>query len=167
MKTGPCGSAWRPSFDAKPGRQKPFFRERCHRTQKLFTALIKMLLSILLPASLSSPAVLGEFHYQRLKSFGFPNESGEFPNGLIQGSDGALYGTTRAGGTNNAGIAFKLNKDGNGYAALHYFRGGDDDGSQPAAELIEGSDGALYGTTAGGGTNNGGTLFRMNKNGSG
>src|SRR6185436_17493372 len=41
------------------------------------------------------------------------------------------------------------------------------DGSNPAAALIEGTDRALYGTTAEGGANNLGTVFRLSKDGSG
>ena len=35
------------------------------------------------------------------------------------------------------------------------------DGDAPAAELIEGSDGALYGTATHGGVDNGGTVFKL------
>ena len=118
-------------------------------------------------ASLCSPRTFGQFKYQRLKSFGSPEQSGGEPNGLLVGSDGALYGTTRTGGTNNTGIIFKLNKDGSGYTALHNFTGTDGDGSNPAAALIEGTDRALYGTTAEGGANNLGTVFKLSKDGSG
>src|SRR5438445_4088929 len=40
-------------------------------------------------------------------------------------------------------------------------------GSQPEAPLTEGSDGALYGTTYGAANKYAGTVFRMNKDGSG
>ena len=86
--------------------------------------------------------------------------------GLIEGKDGGLYGTTQFGGGTNQGIAFRLNKDGSGYTVLHRFTGGEGDGSQPTAELIEGSDDAFYGTTYFGGTKNQGTIFTLNKAGS-
>src|ERR1035441_582796 len=40
------------------------------------------------------------------------------------------------------------------------------DGADPYAGLVQGKDGYLYGTTAGGGTNNDGTVFKISTNGS-
>jgi uncharacterized repeat protein (TIGR03803 family) len=76
--------------------------------------------------------------------------------GLLLGAGGSLYGTTYAGGsqgcTIGCGTAFVLTPSPSGYAesVLYTFRGGRD-GAQPAAGLIAGSNGALYGTTQGGG----------------
>jgi len=102
---------------------------------------------------------------------------------LVEGNDGALYGTTYEGGTNNIGgggdgTIFKINKDGTGYTVLHNFGpSGSGDGIWPEAGLVLGSGGVLYGTTyAGGfahpnggvyGVNNGGTIFKINQDGSG
>ena len=86
---------------------------------------------------------------------------------LIEGSDGALYGTSVYGGTNGGGTVFALNKTGQGYRILHSFGGNSGDGFCPHAPLLEGSDGMLYGTTGGGGTNGTGTVFRLNRDGSG
>lgn len=83
---------------------------------------------------------------------------------LIQGSDGALYGTANRGGTNGWGTVFKLNTDGSGFKVLHTFTNSPD-GRSPRGGLIQGSDGALYGTTVRGGTNGAGTIFRLNTNG--
>lgn len=87
--------------------------------------------------------------------------------GLIEASDGALYGTTSAGGSVDAGTVFKLNKDGRDYTVLHSFSSANLDGFRPHAEVVEGSDGALYGTTRLGGNDKGGTVFRLSKDGSG
>src|SRR5882762_8157614 len=83
---------------------------------------------------------------------------------LIEGTDGAMYGTTVAGGISNSGAVFVLRKDGSGYAVLKSFSGAD--GRGPYGDVVEGTNGALYGTTYGGGTSNFGTLFRLNKDGS-
>src|SRR5215831_5487197 len=84
---------------------------------------------------------------QRLKSFGDPSASGTYPIGeLVRGSDGALYGTTTSGGLNGVGVVFKINTNGAGYNVLHHFNFAPD-GWNPAAGLILGSDGVLYGTT--------------------
>jgi uncharacterized repeat protein (TIGR03803 family) len=99
----------------------------------------------------------------------FMGSDGASPEAVVlQGSDGALYGTTYYGGSNNLGVVFRLATDGSTYGVLHYFVPGQVDGASPAAELIEGSDGWLYGTTSTGGTNGGtGTVFKLDKQGNG
>jgi uncharacterized repeat protein (TIGR03803 family) len=89
--------------------------------------------------------------------------------GLLVASDGALYGTTDAGGSGNGhnGAVFKLNPDGSGYTLLHSFPGEPGDGRFPRSSLVEGRDGTLYGTTQNGGTNDAGTVFKLKKDGSG
>jgi uncharacterized repeat protein (TIGR03803 family) len=88
--------------------------------------------------------------------------------GLIEGSDGALYGTTSRGGNGGAGIVFRIQKNGTGFSKLHDFAFGDPtSGSEPYAELVEGSNGALFGTTLLGGPYDSGTVFRVNKDGTG
>jgi uncharacterized repeat protein (TIGR03803 family) len=84
---------------------------------------------------------------------------------LVRGSDGALYGTTYFGGAFGYGIIFKVNEDGSGYAKLHDFDG--TNGANPGTALVDGPDGALYGTTRGGGAFSWGTIFRIDKDGSG
>lgn len=71
--------------------------------------------------------------------------------GLIQGTDGNLYGTTREGGANGYGTVFEITLDGT-ETVLHSFAGAGGDGLYPVGGLIEGDDGNLYGTTDGGGT---------------
>ena len=51
------------------------------------------------------------------------------------------------------------------YQILHTFTINTGDGAQPFAGLIQGSDGNFYGTTGNGGTNNVGTVFRMDTSG--
>ena len=87
--------------------------------------------------------------------------------GLIQASDGALYGTTTLGGSDDAGTIFKLNGDGGGYALVYSFRTAANDPQQPSGSLVESSDGSLYGVTTAGGMYNAGTVFKLNKDGSG
>jgi uncharacterized repeat protein (TIGR03803 family) len=62
---------------------------------------------------------------------------------------------------------FRLNLDGSGYKVVPNFPDGAEDGRFPRSSLIEGWDGTLYGTTQNGGTNDAGTLFKVNKDGSG
>lgn len=94
-----------------------------------------------------------------LYSFAGGSTDGANPmGGLIQVSDG-LYGTTVYGGANNNGTAFELSQSSGAETVLHSFGGGASDGKQPAAGLIQGSDGNLYGTTTYGGNNSSGTVF--------
>jgi uncharacterized repeat protein (TIGR03803 family) len=87
--------------------------------------------------------------------------------GLLEGSDGALYDTTSEGGSWNWGTVFKLNKGGSGYAILRSFQYLNDDGYGPVASVVEGGDGALYGTGQFGGSAGNGTVFKLNKDGGG
>jgi hypothetical protein len=80
-------------------------------------------------------------------------EQGQYPPAerpLLESGDGFLYGVA-GGGTNRAGIIFKLNKSGGGYQIIHQFQGVDGTGDSPIGGLVEWCDGALYGTTKGGG----------------
>ncbi|MGA2174949.1 MAG: choice-of-anchor tandem repeat GloVer-containing protein [Verrucomicrobiota bacterium] len=108
-------------------------------------------------------------NFQIVKSFGFPALStGASPQAqMILGSDGALYGVTASGGSNAQGVVFRINTNGTGYQVLHSFAGGTNDGSGPAAELLQASDGLLYGTTGSGGTNGSGVIYGMSADGTG
>jgi uncharacterized repeat protein (TIGR03803 family) len=85
---------------------------------------------------------------------------------LVQGKDGAFYGTTEAGPvyTNGQsfGTVFKIKSDGN-TDWIFPFDG--TNGSTSAAGLVLGSDGYLYGTTSQGGDYNKGTAFKMSTSG--
>jgi uncharacterized repeat protein (TIGR03803 family) len=78
--------------------------------------------------------------------------------GLIQGSDGNFYGTTRGGGTFNKGTVFQMKPNGK-LSTLVNFDG--TNGNEPRAELIQAADGNFYGTTYRGGINDKGTVFKL------
>ncbi len=99
-----------------------------------------------------------------LQTFCTSCTTGGFPNSVVAGTDGNLYGTTTAGGffpSNGSceglgcGVVFRLTPPGT-YTVLHALNGTTDD-SVPLG-VIQASDGSLYGTTQGTGT---GTLFRV------
>lgn len=106
--------------------------------------------------------------YAVLHRFTITTGEGIGPYGaLVEGPDGALYGTAFSRGSFQAGTLFKVNKDGTGYTTIHQFAGSPADGDGPRA-LTLASDGAIYGVTERGGANinplNGigaGTLFRL------
>lgn len=104
--------------------------------------------------------------YQVLHLFTGTAGDGARPyGGLLERTNGVLYGTTHFGGTTDEHV-YRLNRDGTGYAVLHGFTPADEDGARPSGSLVEGSDGALYGTTYFGGTANQGTVFRLAPDGS-
>jgi uncharacterized repeat protein (TIGR03803 family) len=87
--------------------------------------------------------------------------------GLIQASDGNLYGTTQAGGVNQGGTVFKVTLGGE-ETVLHSFDSLTDvspDGSSPGAPLVQASDGNLYGSAPYGGIYGNGTIFEITLSG--
>ena len=94
--------------------------------------------------------------------------AGHTPTGrLLLASNGRLYGTTSSGGDwdncvagyGKCGTLFSLNTDGSGFRIEHRFAGGETDGAEAVAGVIEGSDGRLYGTTKAGGADERGTPY--------
>jgi uncharacterized repeat protein (TIGR03803 family) len=92
----------------------------------------------------------------------FHGADGAFPTGLIEASDGNFYGTTQIGGTQNAGTVFKMTPSGD-FTTLYSFcsQTSCTDGQNPYAGLVQADDGNLYGTTAFGGVNGAGTVFKL------
>jgi uncharacterized repeat protein (TIGR03803 family) len=84
---------------------------------------------------------------------------------LIQGPDGALYGTASAGGSGGFGGVFRLSQDNTGFRPLHEFSATGADGRQPVGALIFGGDGFLYGVTEFGGGAQSGSLYRLKTDG--
>lgn len=86
---------------------------------------------------------------------------------LVQGRDGNFYGTTVNGGSkfhggdSGGGKVFKVTPTGV-LTTLVSFNGSN--GLAPAAALVFGHDGSLYGTTSGGG-GNAGTVFKITPSG--
>jgi len=85
-----------------------------------------------------------------------------FDMALVQGTDGNFYGTTYSGGTNSDGIVFKITPQGK-LTTLYDFCSQPNctDGSNPAAGVIQATDGNFYGTTYTGGAANLGTVFKI------
>ncbi len=86
--------------------------------------------------------------------------------GLIQASDGNLYGTTSSGGAHGYGTIFKVAPATGQLTTLYSFcsQSGCADGAGPVATLTQDTDGAFYGTTTEGGTHGAfgyGTIFRL------
>lgn len=82
---------------------------------------------------------------------------------VIKASDGKLYGTASVGGPDGNGVVYSINAAGTGFLNLHTFL--DAEGYEPAGELLEASNGKIYGGLRFGGPINTGCIYRMDKNG--
>ena len=89
---------------------------------------------------------------------------GAMPYTLIADTAGGLYGATYVGGLYGLGVIFKIGPTGS-YGVVHVFAGGSSDGGAPFGRLTLDSAGNLYGVTGSGGSNNVGTVFRIDKTG--
>lgn len=91
--------------------------------------------------------------------------NGSNPRGCLISDGTFLYGMTPTGGTNDAGVIFKIKPDGTGFAKLLDF-GGVAYGGNPQGTLYR--DGTfLYGMTQKGGSNNLGIIFSIKTDGTG
>jgi uncharacterized repeat protein (TIGR03803 family) len=86
--------------------------------------------------------------------------------GLIQATDGNLYGTTLSGGSHGHGTVFKVTEGGI-FSTLYSFcsQNGCADGEFPQTGLVQASNGNLYGTTILGGAYGSGTIFELTLSG--
>lgn len=124
-----------------------------------------------LPATTGS----GIFRVTRLGKYtlvhAFPSPAAQATdNGLIQGGDGSIYGLSElGGGVYDLGFIFKVSQSGR-YSVLYTFcvtqsTAGCTDGGEPFGQLVQGSDGNLYGTTNYGGVSLDGTVFKITPSG--
>lgn len=97
-----------------------------------------------------------------LHSFAQSTDGGGLQGGLVQTSDGNLYGVTRSGPGTSRGTVFKMTPSG-AVTILHTFSGSD--GASSNTTLVLGVDGNLYGTTTSGGSSNTGTVFQIKPSG--
>lgn len=98
----------------------------------------------------------------------FTASEGDTPSApVIECTNGVLYGTTWLDGTNDAGSIYSINKDGSGFAVIHFFNYATNDGAASVSALLQASDGLLYGTAQFGGNTPGsdGVVFRLDLTG--
>ncbi len=101
-----------------------------------------------------------------LYSFKGKADGGGSLGGLIQASDGNLYGMTLFGGTKNNGVVYEvILRTKIKFKRLLLFKGakGTKGNTEriPAAGLVQGSDGNFYGATQAGGPSDDGTVFKL------
>jgi uncharacterized repeat protein (TIGR03803 family) len=109
----------------------------------------------------------GDWTESILWSFGSGTDGNGPVAGLIMDANGNLFGTTGGGGafasqSQQGGTVFELTPNGAGWdESILWSFGNAIDGSNPQAGLIMDASGNLFGTTAGGGDNEGGTVFEL------
>lgn len=108
--------------------------------------------------------------FTTLVNFNGANGAAPQPEGLVQGTDGNLYGTTLQGGANNSGTVFKMTPAGT-LTTLYSFCSQSvqvacSDGNSPAGALVQATDGNYYGTASFGGAFGAGTVFKITGSGS-
>ncbi len=88
----------------------------------------------------------------------FDDLNGTRPRGtLIQASNGKLYGMTAEGGISDEGVIFSFDPSSLTYKKLKDFDGAN--GAYPYGNLMQASDGKLYGMTNSGGSSDVGVIF--------
>jgi uncharacterized repeat protein (TIGR03803 family) len=104
--------------------------------------------------------------FEVVKAFTQQWDGGSPGGSLLLASDGHFYGVASSAGAFSRGVAYRLTANGK-FSTVHHFAGGDNDGAYPRCALVEGPDGALYGTTVEGGDapQSYGTVFRMSRKG--
>ncbi len=132
--------------------------------------MLRVVLVLCAGAAITSPAQV----LTTLVSFDGTNGANPWAP-VIEGADGNFYGTTFCGGTQQGGCGtvFRVTPSGT-LTTLYEFCSQSQcaDGAEPAAPLVQASDGNFYGTTSAGGNRSGnclaigcGTVFRITPNG--
>lgn len=89
---------------------------------------------------------------------GFTSNTTVF-SGLTLANNGKIYGTTYRGGSNDRGTIFEVDTAALTITTIHEFNS--TNGAYPRSTLTQASDGNLYGTTGNGGSNDQGTIFKI------
>lgn len=112
-----------------------------------------------------SAQTFNTLHTFSVPSSSYVNSDGWEPMCDLSLSENVLFGTTLNGGPYARGTIFKLNSDGTGFSLVYGFPPQTVAGHPFAGLALSGS--TFYGTTAIGSNTNGGTVFKVNADGTG
>jgi len=96
--------------------------------------------------------------FESIYDFDYFNTGGGTYSGMIQADNGLLYGTATSGGSNFAGVLYVFDPVSFSFIVLHHFEEVST-GKYPEGQLLQASNGKLYGVTNRGGANSHGVLF--------
>jgi uncharacterized repeat protein (TIGR03803 family) len=137
------------------------------RTTTFPISVLPIFVVLIFVVMLAAPGVRAVAQETVLHSFENNGKDGMYSYAsLIFDGSGNLYGTTQLGGAHNSGAVFELIPPTPPAARwtekiLHSFNLNGKDGSEPYASLILDGAGNLFGTTAGGGAHDSGTVFEL------
>jgi uncharacterized repeat protein (TIGR03803 family) len=97
--------------------------------------------------------------YTVLHSFNGTTDGNQGYSGLVQATDGNLYGVTGLGGSSSLGTIYKITTKGT-FSVLYNFD--NTHGANPQSYLTQGTNGILYGDTQLGGSENQGVFYSLN-----
>jgi uncharacterized repeat protein (TIGR03803 family) len=100
--------------------------------------------------------------YHLVSEFSGPHSPSYAISGVIEGTDGRLYGNSFWGGIQSGGTIYRIAHLGGPQVIAKLDQA---TGMGSRSEFVEGADGNLYGTAAGGGANWNGTVFRLSRDG--
>ncbi len=145
-----------------------WLKKYCHQTQPIdFWATLAAITIAVLMIVAATQAEAQTYHV--IYNFTGCTDGGSPSGTMTIDHSGNLYGAATDGGTgcggNGNGVIFRLKRAGSGWieTPIHAFTGAPHDGRIPTiyGGLTTGPDGAFYGTTVYGGTNDLGTIFRL------
>lgn len=125
------------------------------------TAFLLALAGLFYPLIAVQPATARSFKV--LHSFKGKKDGAHADAGLVQNSQGNLYGTTSGDNESHFGTVYKLDSA-NVETVLHNFTD-HKDGGIPFCDLVLDDGGNIYGTTSAGGRHNQGTVFKISGGG--
>jgi len=100
------------------------------------------------------------YSFHALVGANLTNVDGATPKyALTLGTNGNFYGTASQGGTNGQGTVFEVTHQGE--VTVLYSFSNSVDGAAPSGPLLQFTNGLLYGTSIGGGSNGHGTVFQV------
>jgi uncharacterized repeat protein (TIGR03803 family) len=112
--------------------------------------------------ALNANGLITTLHSFSPAEVGYP---GSLSGGLIMARDGNLYGVSSRGGDNRWGSIYRVDAQANVTTAYSFSRQDPGNATFPRGPLANGPDGALYGVSLRGGTNDIGTIFRVSLSG--
>src|ERR1039458_6384026 len=141
-------------------KKTPQYRNWISRMLLPVASAALALAAMLLPAVITTQSAQAQT-FTTLHSFDGTDGENPYYAGLVQATNGNLYGTTYGGGANGYGTVYKITPGGTLTTVYNFCsQSGCVDGASPAAGLILATNGNFYGTTHSGGVTGVGTVDR-------